>query len=127
MKLFHGCNFFEKVARGFTGARINSPLFFSWVQCFFFFFCFIFYIKISRKIQPKKKRKNVKFTLEEQIIKFSQFLCRKIVKFRQEKKKHWLGAVLFVFSILLFSMSGEIIHKMIYSNLHMKKIVSKII
>ncbi len=25
---------FEKVVRGFTGARINRPLFFSWVQFF---------------------------------------------------------------------------------------------
>jgi hypothetical protein len=56
MKQFHCCKFVEKRARGFTGARINRPLFFSWVQCFFCFFFHHLYQNFG-EIQPKKKKK----------------------------------------------------------------------
>jgi len=96
MKQFQGCKFFEKVARGFTGAKINRPLFSVGCSVFFVFVSFLYPKKSQNSTQ--KKEKKVKFPLEEQIIKFSQFLCQKIVKSHQKrKKKHWLGAVLFFF------------------------------
>jgi len=82
MKQFHSCKIVEKVARGFTGARINRNLFFTWVQCFLSFFI----SKNLAKFNPQKKKKKVKFILEEQIIKFSQFLCQKDSEISPEKK-----------------------------------------
>ncbi len=106
MKQFQGCKFFEKVARGFTGARINRPLFSVGCSVFFVFVSFLYPKKSQNSTQ--KKEKKVKFPLEEQIIKFSQFLCQKIVKsHRKEKKNTGWVQYFFVFSILLFSMSGD--------------------
>jgi hypothetical protein len=84
----------RKGARGFTGARINLPLFFSWMQCFFILF--YFYIKILAKLNPKKRKKKFNFTVEEQILKILPISVSKDREISPEKK-NWLGAVVFCF------------------------------
>jgi len=53
---------------------------------FFLFFFHFLYQFFWAKFNPQKKKKKVKFTLEEKIIKFSQFLCQKDSEISPEKK-----------------------------------------
>jgi hypothetical protein len=55
---------------------------------FFNFYLKKIHIKILVKLNPKKKGKLVEFTVQKQKnSKFSQFICGKIAKFCQKKRK----------------------------------------
>jgi hypothetical protein len=59
MKQFQGCKFFEKVARGFTGARINRPLFSVGCSVFFVFVSFLYPKKSQNSTQKKRKKSQI--------------------------------------------------------------------
>jgi hypothetical protein len=72
-------------------------------QCFFFFFFHFFHIQILVKCNKKLENfttKRILFFLK------SQFLCQKIVKFRQEKKKHYTAIFQFFFIKGMLSSKG---------------------